>query len=385
MKSHIYTNWVEISREAYKKNIAFFRSKLKNKSDISVVIKANGYGHGMIEMAHFAHEAGINIFCVNSLAEAVELRKARFEEERIIVLGPLLLHSIDSAVSNKIECVCYNIENLMEFEKQASAQKKQAFIHLKIETGTNRQGINGNELVRFLITLKTCKNIILKGVYSHFANIEDTTDHSYAQYQIDMFKKEVSTIREAGFSGFDMHFASSAAAIIFQNTHFNMIRLGIAQYGLWPSKETYLSYITEFGHGPEHILTPVLEWKTIIAQIKNVKAGEFVGYGCSHQMTRDSKIAVLPLGYSDGYDRSLSNQGYVLVKGKRAPVIGRIAMNLTTIDITDIPDVALEDEVVLIGTQGEQIIRAEHLAGLAGTINYEIVSRIPDHIPRIVV
>jgi len=384
MKNHIYTNWIEISKEAYRKNISFFRSKLKNNAEISVVIKANGYGHGMLEMAHFADESGVKVFCVNSLIEAIELRKAGFGQ-RIIVLGPVLLHSTGQAVERNIECVCYNLEHLAEFEKEASIQKKTAFIHLKIETGTNRQGISGQALISFISTLKNYKNVTLKGVYSHFANIEDTTDHSYAQYQIDTFKKEVSAIRDAGFSGFDMHFASSAAAIIFQNTHFNMIRLGIAQYGLWPSKETYLSYITEFGHGPEHVLTPVLEWKTIIAQVKNVKAGEFVGYGCSHQMTRDSKTAVIPIGYSDGYDRSLSNQGYVLVRGRRAPVIGRIAMNLTTIDVTDIPDVALEDEVVLIGTQGEQTIRTEHLAGLAGTINYEIVSRIPDHIPRVVV
>lgn len=384
MSSHIFTNWVEISREAYRKNIAFFSSKLKNNAQISVVIKANGYGHGMIEIAGIASECGVNIFCVNSLAEALVLRKAGFVQ-RIIVLGPIMIHAIDSAVNNKIECVCYNIKNLLEFEKQAEIQKKQAFIHLKIETGTNRQGINGDELVKFLSILKNCKSVMIKGIYSHFANIEDTTDHSYAKYQIETFEKEVSIVREAGFSGFDMHFASSAAAIIFPDTHFNMIRLGIAQYGLWPSKETYLSYITEFGHGPEHILIPVLTWKTVIGQIKNVKAGEFIGYGCSHQMTRDSKIAILPLGYSDGYDRKLSNQGYVLVKGKRAPVIGRIAMNLTTIDITDIPDVALEDEVVLIGTQGDQTIKAETVAQLAGTINYEIVSRIPDHIPRVVV
>lgn len=384
MDGHIHTNWIEISAEAYRRNIAFFRSKIRNNADIAVVIKANGYGHGMIEMARFAESSGINIFCVNSLAEALELRKAGLPQ-RVIVLGPVVVHSLETAVMNDIECVCYNTGSLLELQRSAQKRNKKAFIHLKIETGTNRQGIRGSELSAFIGELKKCQDVILKGVYSHFANIEDTTDHSYAKYQIDSFKKEVSAIRDAGFSGFDMHFASSAAAIIFQSTHFNMIRLGISQYGLWPSKETYLSYITEFGHGPEHILTPVLTWKTVIGQVKSVKAGEFVGYGCSHQLTRDSKIAVLPIGYSDGYDRSLSNQGYVLVKGRRAPVIGRIAMNLTTIDVTDIPGVAVEDEVVLIGTQGEQTIRAEHLAVLAGTINYEIVSRIPAHIPRIVV
>ena len=129
----------------------------------------------------------------------------------------------------------------------------------------------------------------------------------------------------------------------------------------------------------------MLSWKTVVSQIKNIKAGEFIGYGCTYQAARDLKIAVLPIGYSDGYDRRLSNQGYVLIHGKRAAVVGRIAMNLTTVDVTDTPEVKVEDEVVLIGQQKDQIIRAEHIASLAGTINYEIVSRIAPHIPRIVV
>jgi alanine racemase len=379
-----YTSWIEISKPAYKKNIEFFRSRIINGAQIAVVIKANGYGHGMLETAHLAQENGIEIFCVHALEEAVILRKAGFSQ-RIIILGPVMRETIPAVVENDLEPVCYLIENLRLFEKHASIKDRPVRIHLKIETGTNRQGINGLELVEFVKELQKCDHVKLIGVYSHFANIEDTTDRSYAKEQIDRFKREVELIRNAGFSGFDLHFASSAAAVIFQNTHFSMIRLGISQYGLWSSKETYLSYITEHGHGPEHILTPVLTWKTVIGQIKNIKAGEFVGYGCTHQATRDSKIAVLPIGYSDGYDRGLSNQGYVLVHGKRAAVVGRIAMNLTTIDITDIPDVSVEDEVVLIGEQGDQIIRAENLAALTGTINYETVSRISSHIQRIVV
>lgn len=378
------TSWVEISKSAYRKNIEFFRSRIINHADIAVVIKANGYGHGMVEIAHLAQENGIGIFCVHALEEAVTLRKAGFEQ-RIIILGPVMRETISAVVENDLEPVCYLIENLKLFEKHASIKDKPVRIHLKIETGTNRQGINGLELVEFIDELKKCDHVELAGVYSHFANIEDTTDRSYAKEQTERFKRELEIVRNGGFSGFDLHFASSAAAVIFQNTHFSMIRLGISQYGLWSSKETYLSYITEHGHGPEHILTPVLTWKTVVSQIKNVKAGGFVGYGCTYQVTRDSKIAVLPIGYSDGYDRKLSNQGYVLIHGKRAAVVGRIAMNLTTVDVTDIPEVKVEDEVVLIGEQGDQIIRAEHIASLAGTINYEIVSRIAPHIPRIVV
>jgi alanine racemase len=164
-----------------------------------------------------------------------------------------------------------------------------------------------------------------------------------------------------------------------------MVRVGIAQYGLWPSKETYLSYLTANGNGADHILHPVLSWKTRIAQLKTLQSGEYIGYGCSYQTTRPTRIAILPIGYSDGYDRKLSNSGYALVGGQRAPIRGRIAMNLTVLDVTDIPGVKLEDEVVLLGRQGTQEIKAETLAELAGTINYEIVSRIGSHIPRFVV
>lgn len=384
MENRFHTSWIEISRKAYRKNIDFFRSRIVNGAQIAVVIKANGYGHGVVETAHFADECGISIFCVHSLEEAMMLRKEGLDQ-RVIILGPVMKQNLSKVIENDLETVCYLPENLEILEKKAAELKKKGKIHLKIETGTNRQGIRGAELDNFMKTLKRCPNIELTGVYSHFANIEDTTDHSYAKFQMDRFNSELEIVRNSGFSGFDIHFASSAAAAIFQNTHLSMIRLGISQYGLWSSKETYLTYITEHGHGPEHILTPVLTWKTVISQIKHLKAGEFVGYGCTYQMTRDAKIAVLPVGYSDGYDRALSNQGYVLVKGKRAPVIGRVMMNLITVDITDINDVNVEDEVVLIGQQGEEIIRAEHLASLTGTINYEIVSRIAPHIPRIVV
>ncbi len=384
MSEALYSSWIEISRSAYRKNIEFFKGRLNAGTELAVVIKANAYGHGMVEIAHFADECGIRVFCVHSIDEALTLRKHGFTQ-RIVVVGPTIKRMAKAAVENDIEVLCCDPEYLHNYDNIAKSLGKTVNIHLKIETGTNRQGIAGQALIAFLEELKKCTNVRLRAVYSHFANIEDTTDHSYARFQIERFKREISYIREAGFSGFDMHFASSAAATIYNNTHFNMVRLGIAQYGLWPSKETYLSYIIEHGHGPEHILAPVLSWKTVIGQVKTIKAGDFVGYGCSHQMTRDSNIAIIPIGYSDGYDRKLSNQGYVLVHGKRAPVIGRIAMNLTTIDVTDIPDVKAEDEVVLIGEQGDQIIRAEQVAALAGTINYEVVARLSDRIPKVVV
>ena len=240
----LYSSWIEISRSAYRKNIEFFKGRLNAGTELAVVIKANAYGHGMVEIAHFADECGIKVFCVHSIDEALTLRKHGFTQ-RIVVVGPTIKRMAKAAVENDIEVLCCDPEYLHNYDNIAKSLGKTVNIHLKIETGTNRQGIAGQVLIAFLEELKKCTNVKLRAVYSHFANIEDTTDHSYARFQIDRFKREISYIREAGFSGFDMHFASSAAATIYNNTHFNMVRLGIAQYGLWPSKETYLSYIIE--------------------------------------------------------------------------------------------------------------------------------------------
>jgi alanine racemase len=179
------------------------------------------------------------------------------------------------------------------------------------------------------------------------------------------------------------HTACTAAAILFPQTLFSMVRVGIGLYGLWPSKETKISAL-QAGIALNE-LEPVLTWKTRIAQIKTVKSGETIGYGCTDVATQDTRLAVLPVGYYDGYDRKLSSIGYVLIRGRRAPVMGRVCMNMIMVDVTNIPDVSLEDQVVLLGRQGGDSISAETLAGKIGTINYEVVARINPLIPRIVV
>jgi alanine racemase len=180
-----------------------------------------------------------------------------------------------------------------------------------------------------------------------------------------------------------MHAACTAAGILFPSTHFSMVRTGIGLYGLWPSRETYISARMACADIP--LLKPVLSWKTRIAQIKTLPEGSYIGYGCTFRTTRTTRVAVLPVGYADGYDRNLGNIAYVLINGKRAPVVGRVCMNITMIDITDIPDVRLENEVVLLGEWGEECITAETMASWAGTINYEIVARISPHLSRRVV
>jgi len=255
-------------------------------------------------------------------------------------------------------------------------------VDLKIETGTFRQGLEKEQLLKLVRIIKKYPNIKIQGIHTHYANIEDTTNHDYAQKQLQKFKHIVDFLEKNNIKIPIKHTACSAAIILFPETYFDMVRLGIAMYGLWPSKETFISAKER---KRKINLEPVLYWKTRIAQIKIIKAGTSVGYGLTEKVSRDSKIAILPVGYWDGYDRKLSNVGSVLIKGKKSRIIGRICMNMIIVDVSHINNVKPEDEVVLLGKQKMEKITAEELAQKAGTINYEIVTRINPLIPRIII
>jgi alanine racemase len=255
--------------------------------------------------------------------------------------------------------------------------------HLKLETGLHRQGITEEELPKFLERFHKAKGLHLVGVSTHFANIEDTTDRSYARHQLERFQRMSDTVRENGFKRIIRHAACTAAILTMPETELDWARLGIGAYGIWPSHETLVSIRT--GELDYLDLRPALTWKARIAQIKRAPAGAFIGYGCTHRLTRATRLAVIPVGYSEGYDRRLSGLAYVLIRGNRAPILGRICMNMFMCDITDIADAVPEDEVVLIGQQGSDQIRASDLAAFAQTIPYEILARISPAIPRVLV
>ncbi len=377
-------SWLEISESAYEKNLNFFKNRLPKNTELSVVIKSNAYGHDMQQMAALAVKHGADSFCVHSLEEAINLRNRGYRQN-ILIMGPVLLQDLDWVIAKDLRLVVYNPESIDRLNKLTEKMNKTVRIQLKLETGTYRQGIDPEDLDHFLEKISKSPLIKLEGAYTHFANIEDTTNHDYAFHQLELYNKLTGQIEKAGFKKLVRHTACSAAILLFPETYFDMVRLGISQYGLWPSRETFVSYKIRFTQNGEDVLSPVMSWKTRIGQIKKIRAGERIGYGGTYQTTRDSRIAVLPIGYADGYDRGLSNQAYVLINGKRAPIRGRICMNLFMVDVTDIPDVQLEDEVVLMGRQGKESISADLLAGLCGTINYELVTRINWQIPRIVV
>ncbi len=373
---------IEISREAYGHNLATFRRLLRPGCRLMAVVKANAYGHGLEAISRLAAEAGADVLGVNCLEEGVAIRRLGIEMP-VVILGYTLLDGLGAALDHRLEPVLYNIDSLDRLQAEAARRGVEAPFHLKLETGVHRQGVMGEDLPAVIDCLRRSARLVLQGASMHFANIEDTTDHSFARRQLDAFQLLLQELREAGFPPRQVHAGCSAATLLFPETHFDMVRVGISSYGLWPSKETYLAAVL-LNHAPP-VLRPVLTWKTRIAQIKSVPADRYVGYGCSHRTTHPTTLAVLPVGYYDGYDRGLSNQGHVLVRGQRAPVLGRICMNMIMVDVTHIPGAAVEDEAVLLGAQGGERVTAEEMAALCHTINYEIVSRIGAHIPRVVV
>ena len=372
--------WIELDREAPDHNLRQLRKGLRRGAILCAVVKANAYGHGVKEMAGLLHSA--DWLAVNSLEEGLELRELG-DRRPVLVLGHVPLDCLEEALRHKLDLTVYNRETLEALSRLDLDSVGPARLHLKVETGTGRQGILPQEVEGFVEQLQAVRGAELAGVSTHFANIEDTLNHQYAQNQLDRFQEVLGDLDRRKIRPDFVHTAATAAAILFDKTHFNLVRAGIGIYGLWPSRETYLS--TLLGHRPLPDLRPVLTWKTRIVQIKELPEGSYIGYGCTYRATRPIRVGVLPVGYADGYDRKLGNSAYVLIRGKRAPVIGRICMNLTMVDISDNRQAGLEEEVVLLGRNGEERITAETMAEWAGTINYEIVTRISPFLPRKVV
>lgn len=377
--------WVEISSAALKNNIGIFERAVGKKTQIMAVVKANAYGHGTEQVAEIAQRAGVRWFGVDAVQDGVNLRKAGIRGS-ILVMGYTPPENLLTAVENDLSFVAYGKEIVSELARLSRAGKlknKQAKVHLKIETGTLRQGLYGKDLLAYAKKMSSVAGVKIQGAYTHFANIEDTTEHTFAASQIKRFKDECDALVKIGVKPELRHTACSAAAILFPQTYFDLIRLGIAMYGLWPSKET--KAVAQRSRRNNLDLKPVLSWKSIIAQIKTAPKGAGIGYGLSGHATRQTKIAILPIGYWDGYDRKLSNVANVLVRGSHCKILGRICMNMCMVDVTDVKGAKVGDEVVLLGRQSRENISAEDLAAKVGTINYEIVTRINPLIPRIVV
>lgn len=381
------TTWLEINKQALFKNLAIFRRVLKPNTKIMAIVKGFAYGHDPKIIAFAAEKWGVDYLGVNSLEEAQELRQFGVHS-RILVLGNISPDAYDLLPFLDLSITFYNDGHLdllaQAYERYNMGQKEgqkvaKARIHIKVETGLNRQGLAPEKALELMKKAEKL-GIIVEGAHTHFANIEDTTEHSYGEKQLAIFSSFAEKAKKA-HPEMILHTACSAAALLFPETHFDMVRVGIAAYGLWPSKETMMTALMA-GKNP-HPLEPVLSWKAKIAQVKPVFVGDRVGYGCAHLVTRDGLVAIIPVGYYEGYPRNLSGRASVLIGGKRCPVVGRICMNMMMADVSHISGVKAQDEVVLIGKQGDEWIKAEELASLSGTINYDIVTGINPLLKRI--
>jgi alanine racemase len=375
-------SWCELDAAALRHNLEAFRSLLAPGTKLLLVVKANAYGHGLPEVVGLAPALGVDALGVHQIDEAAETRSAGWSGP-VWILGYTPHARLADGLDLGVEFTVYDTATIDKLDRLGRARGLRAPCHLKLETGTNRQGVLAEDLDRFLGIFASSPGLRLAGVSTHFANIEDTTDHTFARGQLERFRALVGRVRAAGFADAEPHAACSAAVLVMPETSFGCVRVGIGAYGIWPSRETMASRASR---GEDLLrLRPVLAWKARVAQVKPVPAGAFVGYGCTRRTGRASRIAVLPVGYYEGYDRRFSNLAHILVRGSRAPVLGRICMDMFMADVTDIPGVESEDEAVLIGRQGDEEIRAADLAAIAQTIPYEIVSRLSSRMPRMVV
>jgi alanine racemase len=362
-------SYIEISKKNLLHNFAMMKSLVGKDVKVISVIKANAYGHGQNEVAKILEEV-TDYFQVDDFQELKLLREV--SQKPTLVLGYVSKNEMLEALKLDGILGVYDADQIRELNVVAGQLGKKAIVHVKIDAYLGRQGIMPEDVARVAAVLQKCENIQVDGIYSHFANIEDTTDFSHAQKQIDAFQKAVKIFTEKGFVDLKMHLSASSGVLAWEAVEGSsqLIRPGISLYGMWPSDDLTNKFESE-----TFFLKPVMRWVSHVAQVKTVPEGYSIGYGLTHVTDKITKIAIIPQGYSDGYDRGFSSVGEVLIGGRRCSILGRVAMNMFVVDVTALVDVKAEDEVVLIGAQGEDEISAEELAEKIGTINYEITTR----------
>ena len=376
-------SWVELSRNNLIYNIKVLKIVAKKGTKFSVAIKGNAYGHGQNEVAKIL-EPFVDYFQIDSVEELELLRKVSKKET--LVLG--YVQKLDFKKAMKLGCILsvFSIEQIRHISAMAEMGERIQEIHIPVDAYLGREGFILAELPKVFEEIKKCRNIKLSGIYAHFANIEDTTNFSHAQKQIKEFEKALKLAGEFGFKNLQTHISATSGLLVYEKEKgiHPLIRLGIGVYGMWPSKDLKSKYNIK-SKNSKFILKPVLTWKTKIAQIKILPKGRTVGYGLTYKTKKETKIAIIPQGYADGFDRGFSNNGFVLVGGTRCKIIGRVMMNMFIADVSHLKKVKIEDEVIILGCQNKEEITAEEMADRINTINYEITTRISALLPRIII
>lgn len=343
---------------------------------VLAVVKADAYGHGALQVTKVALEEGAAYLAVALLDEALELRRAGVTAP-ILVLGCTPIEAVPLAAQYDITLNAYHTELLDALEtrgRDASASEKPVRIHIKLDTGMGRLGLQREpEAIAFIERALAIPGVQVEGLFTHFARA-DETDKSYTYLQHERFARIVKHFRDRGVDFPYLHTGNTATGIDFPELSFNMVRFGIGMYGLYPSEEVKRDRIE---------LKPVMSLKTKIVMLKTMEEGAGISYGSIYHAREGERIATLPVGYADGYSRMLTGKGEALVRGKKVPVVGKICMDQLMISVSEVPDAALGDEVVLFGAQEGAVIAADDLAAKLGTINYEIVCMMSCRVPRV--
>lgn len=373
---------IELNQTAYQNNIDFLRKTFGKKVQFSSVVKGNAYGHGIKEFVTMAYDCGVSHFSVFDVEEAKLIKEALTDKATIMVMG--LVHEIDMewVIANNVEFFVFDKVRLNQAVKAAKKLKIVAKIHIEAETGMNRTGFEKRELSAVITTFKKEKeHLYLKGLCTHYAGAESIANYYRVEKQIKKFEEIYQYLCDNDVKPEIKHSACSAASIMFPETRMDLVRIGIMQYGLWSSPEVFVNYLSTKKNKTDP-LKRVITWKSNVMSVKKVSIGDFIGYGTSFLAERNMKIAVVPIGYSHGYSRSLSNQGRVLINGQRCIVVGSVNMNMMTVDVTDVAAVKKDDEVVLIGSQEELTVSVASFSDFSNQLNYELLTRIAKTIPR---
>lgn len=382
MNKKLPLSYIELSSKNLIHNISIFKRTSKN-TKIIAVIKGNAYGHGQNEIAEILNSL-VDYFQVNSFIELKLLREV--SNKKVFLLGFVPSNELEDAI--KLNCVLsvFSIKNIVEINKIAKSLNIKQEIHIPVDAYLGREGFLKDELEKVLKVLKSLNNIKLGGIYAHFANIEDTARFSHAQKQIDIYKEMVEIVKSYGYIDLQTHISATSGFFVYEfNKQINsFIRLGIGIYGLWPSEHIKSLYLNKSKKN-KFELKPVLSFRTKVAQLKILPKGHPIGYGLTYITKKITKIAIIPVGYADGYDRGLSNNGAVLIKGMRCNILGRVAMNMFVVDVTHLNNITTEDEVVIIGKQGAEEITVEEIAKKIDSINYEVVTRLSPLLPRVII
>ena len=374
-------SYIELSKMNLIHNATVLRSLVGKNVKFAAAIKANAYGHGEREVIKIL-EPYVDYFQIDDVDELARVRK--ITKKPVLVLGYVAKSELARAMKLGCELAVYSLEQARDMNDQAQKHGARQKVHIAIDAHLGREGVMPKDAKVFFAALKSMKSLSAVGMYAHFANIEDTTNPSHAKKQMKAFDTCVAIAKASGFKNIMTHISATSGLLAFEAKNlpvgkgkYDMVRVGVGLYGMWPSE--HLEYLYQ---KTKVRLVPVMTWKSRVALVKTLPAGHTVGYGLTYMTKKETKIAIIPQGYSDGYSRALSSKGEVLIHGTRCRVLGRVAMNMFVVDVSHVADVTLEDEVVLLGTQGDAEITAEEIGEKSGTINYEATTRVSPLLER---